>query len=293
MGTSDRFAAFILSYKRPSRVTTLRTLRRQGYTGDVYIILSDDDDTYDQYCAAFGAERVIVFSKDRVAEKMDLADNTGEQRSVVFARNACFDIAERLGLDYFLELDDDYTGFYHKFDTKLQYRERPVKDLDRLFAAVLDFYKSIPALTVALAQNGDFVGGKDSSAAQQVWLKRKAMNSFFCSPKRRFTFLGVINEDVNTYVLLGHRGGLFFSVMQASLGQKVTQHNAGGMTDLYLDTGTYRKSFYPVMYAPSCVTIRDMGYYARIHHRINWTACVPCIVPEYLRKASPGGGGGV
>ena len=67
--------------------------------------------------------------------------------------------------------------------------------------------------------------------------------------------------------------------------QKRTQTNPGGMTDLYLDAGTYVKSFYSVMYAPSCVTIRDMGRInRRLHHRVDWNAAAPKILPETARK---------
>ena len=45
------------------------------------------------------------------------------------------------------------------------------------------------------------------------------------------------------YVTLGSRGEKIFSVTDASLIQKETQANAGGLTDIYLDVGTYVKSF--------------------------------------------------
>jgi len=80
-------------------------------------------------------------------------------------------------------------------------------------------------------------------------IKRKAMNTFFCSVERPFMFLGRINEDVNTYVLLGIRGKLFFMIGNIYIKQKTTQQNPGGLTDIYLDLSTYVKLFYTVMYA--------------------------------------------
>jgi len=83
------------------------------------------------------------------------------------------------------------------------------------------------------------------------------MNTLLCSLKRPIKFLGRINED-NT-----------------------TQKNKGGMTDIYLDTGTYLKSFYSVMFCPSCVKISKMGNKdMRIHHKIKWENAVPCILNE-------------
>jgi hypothetical protein len=71
-----------------------------------------------------------------------------------------------------------------------------------------------------------------------------------------------------------------------SLTQKQTQSNSGGMTDLYLDSGTYVKSFYSVMYAPSCVKVKAMGQTnKRLHHEVDWSAAAPCIVKaEYSKR---------
>ena len=67
--------------------------------------------------------------------------------------------------------------------------------------------------------------------------------------------------------------------------QKTTQSNAGGMTETYLDMGTYLKSFYSVIYSPSCVKISEMGdAHKRIHHAVNWDKCVPQILNEKWKK---------
>ena len=120
------------------------------------------------------------------------------------------------------------------------------------------------------------------------------MNSFICSTDRPFQFFGRVNEDVNTYTTMGRRGDLFFTVMQAKLDQKQTQSNSGGMTELYLDSGTYVKSFYSVMYSPSCVKVGVMGDpscdHARLHHVIDWARTAPLILREEHRKAPRTGG---
>lgn len=284
---SDRFAVFILTHGRPQKQVTLKSLQRQGYTGDWYLIVDNEDETLPDYRKLYG-DRVIVFDKLAISKTFDEGDNFQDRRAVIYARNASFGIARDLGLDYFLQLDDDYTSFVHKFTADLDYRERPVKNLDRLFALVLDYYKTVPALTVALGQNGDFVGGRKSNAVSKLWLKRKAMNTFFCSTSRPFGFFGRVNEDVNTYVALGNRGPLFLTVFNAAIIQTQTQSSGGGMSGLYLDQGTYIKSFYTVMYAPSCVKIGEIGYlHRRIHHRIEWANAVPCIIGEEHRKAAP------
>ena len=111
------------------------------------------------------------------------------------------------------------------------------------------------------------------------------MNSFFCKTDRRFEFIGSINEDVNAYVTLGQKGDLFFTVAEASLDQQDTQQNKGGLTDIYLDLGTYIKSFYSVVCSPSCVRVISMGCtHRRIHHKINWNNCCPKIIDKKYKR---------
>ena len=285
---SRRFAVFILTHNRPYNLKTLKMLERQGYTGELYILCDNEDASLPKYKELYG-DKVIVFDKAAVHEYTDMADNFPDRRTVLLARNACFDIAQEMGLDYFVELDDDYGSWYYKFGANLEYlrRERQILNLDKMFGIILDFLEKSGAHCVATAQNGDFIGGEKGTAASKVWIKRKVMNTFFCSTKRPFRFTGRLNDDISTCVPEGNRGKLFFTFFNLSVVQTETQSNAGGMTDPYLDYGTYVKSFYSVMYTPSCVKISEIGYlYRRIHHKILWSKAVPRILEEKYRKRS-------
>ena len=153
-----------------------------------------------------------------------------------------------------------------------------------------DFLIASGADTVAMAQAGDFVGGIGSTAAGHPLL-RKAMNVFFFRADRPCSFVGMTNEDVNMYVLANLRGRLILTLTSVMIVQMVTQTNSGGLTDIYLQDGTYVKSFYSVMCAPSCVKIsmlhggtKDTAQHWRIHHPVKWNNCAPKILSEKWRK---------
>lgn len=272
------FCAVILTHGRAENVKTYSTLRDQGYTGPIHLILDDEDKSLDEYKKRYDGQ-ISVFSKDAVADQFDKGDNLNDKRAVVYARNATFEIVKQLGYKYFIMLDDDYDTFCYKFDHELNFKTKKIMNLDKMFFNLLKYYLSIPALSIAMAQNGDFVGGKDNDIARKKYMKRKAMNTFFCSVDRPFQFVGRINEDVNTYITYGSRGDLFFQVPLVAVNQMQTQANNGGLTDIYLSLGTYVKSFYSVMYMPSSVKIREMGSSnRRLHHSINWNNTVPKIL---------------
>lgn len=286
----NNYVVFIISHGRADNVLTERTLKTHGYSGPVYFVIDNEDAQAESYRDRFGVHRVLLFNKKHYADLVDEGDNFDNRRTTTHARNACFDFAEQLGVERFLVLDDDYTEFKFRTNGEGSYpsgKWRTYKTLDGIFEAMFNFADKTKAATVCMAQGGDFIGGRDCGFAKNPTLRRKAMNSFFCSTKRRFWFRSRLNEDVNTYLVLGFLGGLFFTVPLVSLDQEQTQASEGGMSEAYLESGTYVKSFYSVMYCPSFVKISTMGRTGRrIHHRTNWLAACPQILSEEYRKSS-------
>lgn len=288
----NNFAVFILTHGRADNVITYNTLRKQGYTGKIYLMIDDEDKQADDYKKKYGKD-VIVFNKQKAIEFTDSGDNFGKRNSVVYARNWNFVVAKEMGITHFLQLDDDYGHFYNTFDNNGEYitQHRKLDDLDSVCDAMVEFLIASNADAVCMSQGGDFIGGPGSKVAKlakQGKFSRKAMNAFFMNTAKPFKFMGRINEDVNAYVALGNIGKLFITVPRIRLEQVTTQANAGGLTEIYLDLGTYVKSFYSVMYAPSCVKIQEMGVsHKRLHHRVKWKYAVPEIVsPIHKKKAN-------
>lgn len=282
----DDFAVFILTHGRADNVVTLRALKRQGYSGRWYLIIDDEDAMAPIYRKKFGEDHVITFCKQAVYDRVDTMDNFNEHRAILYARNESFRIARELGLTYFLQLDDDYKDFMFRYPdgNQLAGLTPRGKDLETLFEAMIDFLDSSGALTVAFAQGGDYIGGL-AGGTHERRLMRKAMNTFFCRTDRPIEFRGTMNEDVIAYTTLGCRGSLFFTVTDVCITQLQTQSLSGGMTEAYVESGTYLKTLYSIISMPSCIKVGTMGpTNSRIHHRINWECCVPKILDEKYRK---------
>lgn len=281
----EDFAVLILTNGRPDKVHTYGTLRSQGYTGKIYLVVDDEDPTIQKYVKRYGDE-VVVFSKKEVEHEMDLGDNFPERRSILYVRHGVWKVANKLGLKYFAQFDDDYTNFRYRFvDNKYTTKGGP-KNLDIWFKDFLDFFKIINAKSIAFAQGGDFIGGEGSGMiSNYINQSRKCMNSFFCSVDRPFKFAGRINSDASSYTLLGSRGDLFLTVPHIALEQVPNQKSDSGMSALSKKNGTYRKTFYTVMQCPSFVKVSLMGFKKnRLHHKVVWENAVPKIISEKYRK---------
>jgi hypothetical protein len=283
------FAVFILTHGRADNQLTYQTLKKQGYTGRIVLMVDDEDEQVDQYKEIYGDE-VFVFSKQEAIDMTDSGDNFGKRNSVVFARNYNFVAAKKLGIRYFLQFDDDYTAFRYTFDNNRNYITKQIRinNLDVVLESMLNFYIASGAKTIAMTQGGDFIGGAGSKVAKlhsQGQFSRKVMNSFFCDTEKSFTFCGRLNEDVSLYTEKGYQGELMITVPRIRLEQQETQKDSGGNQDVYKDLGTYVKSFYSIMYAPSCVCITMMGVKnQRIHHQVKWKNACPMIISENYKK---------
>lgn len=284
----ENFAVFILTHGRPDNVITYNTIKKSGYTGKIFIVIDNEDKKQKEYIERF-KEEVVVFDKKEISKRIDEADNFNDRRAILYARNACFEIAEKLGIEYFIQFDDDYTSFRYLYNENLEFKRKKINNLDDVINCFLKFYienKNID--TIAFLQGGDLIGGEQNTylkSDKYPFIKRKAMNSFICSIKRKFLFSGRINEDVNAYTRLGGIGKLFLSIPLVMLTQKQTQTNSGGMTDIYKERGTYIKSFYSIIHCPSSVKIAMMGdVEKRIHHSINWENTIPKIIDEKHKK---------
>jgi hypothetical protein len=276
-------AIFILTYQRSKNLLTYKTLQEANCKTDIYFIVGEDDSELENYKKMYG-EKIIVFSKEDTRPFVDMCDNFEKRKCVVYARNKVFEIAKRLGIESFCVLDDDYDRFKYRRVFGKILKDYKVIDVQKAIDATFDYLESTPQLDcIAWSQGGDFIGGAETFP--HINGKRKIMNAFFFKTDRVIRFMGSINEDLNASVYEGQRGKVFFTINDVSINQLDTQQQAGGLTGIYLDLGTYVKSFYSVIVAPNCVKISAMGNNdLRIHHKVLWNKACPKIIREQYKK---------
>lgn len=279
----SNFGVIIPTHGRYDRVYTESSLRKSGYTGDIYLFCDDEDKQIEQYKAKYG-EKVLVFSKNAYAGKFDKMDNFGNKACVVYARNAMWDAAKSLGLKYFAVADDDYQAFEYRVTQNGGYYAKKIKNIDDVFCAYTEFMKNSSVDTICFSQGGDFIGGSENTQIKNGFkVSRKMMNLYFFDVDKPIEFKGTINEDLTSSVTHGRTGGKIITTRLNSIVQKETQANTGGLTEIYLELGTYVKSFYSVMAAPSCIKVALMGDTAmRLHHAVTWKNAVPKIIREFI-----------
>lgn len=157
------FVVFILTHGRVDNQYTYRSLCEQGYTGRCVFVLDNEDEQVEEYKRRYGEDNCYVFDKQEWAKKSDEIVR-GDRRAILYARNACFKIAEKLGYRYFIELDDDYVDFRWRFGSDCQYLSKTpkIKKFDVVFEIMLRYYANSPLTSLTMAQGGDFIGGSSN-----------------------------------------------------------------------------------------------------------------------------------
>jgi hypothetical protein len=280
------FLAVIMTHGRPNIVHTYNALLKSGYTGPVCIVIDNEDKTAAEYKEKFG-DMVYVFDKKKEAETTDVCDNFPHRKAIVYARNAAFRITKELGYRYFVQLDDDYTSFEYKSGKDHEFiSSKRIKNLNHIFDLMIDYLILGDWDSIAMAQGGDFIAGKNGYVKNALKTKRKCMNTWICDIEKPLRFCGHMNEDASCYIVEGLRGKKFLTLFNLSITPVQTQAAAGGMTELYNANGTYVKTFYSILQAPSCVKINHMGHInPRIHHNVKWNNACPKIIRQEWKKA--------
>ena len=81
------FAIFILTHERPDKQSTLSNLIMQGYTGDWYLVVDDEDKSIDKYIENFGKEKILIFNKQDYINRTDTGQQVPSRACIVYAKN--------------------------------------------------------------------------------------------------------------------------------------------------------------------------------------------------------------
>lgn len=254
------FACIVISHGRPD-CSTVKVLRECGYTGKIYIVVDDEDETLPDYLAKYGDD-VHVFHKE---ENFDTGDLGGSKACGVFARNQCLKVAEKNRLTYYLELDDDLEILAYRYNDAGHLRGIKAKGIDRLFDGICEYFDEAPVQCLGFGNAVDYIGGVPTFESGTA--NRTVMNSFFLRVANKIQWRSRNSDDIITVVdeaQKGHAGFRFTPVMNKFdvWIPKRKSDASGGSISMYNSEGSYKLRFYAVLFHPDCILIRqtESGY---------------------------------
>ena len=275
---NNTFAVFIISHKRAESLLTLKSLYEANYSGDIYIIVDDQDEQLEIYKEKYG-DKVIVFSKQEMYKKTDTVDNFNKLESAVYSRNFCFELAKKLDIEYFLLIDDDIQHFQIRYVKNGKLKGKRVKDFDKVLELLIELLKIENIACISFGSEGGFIGGASGKFSKGVG--RTCCAATILKSKEDITYNGTQNEDFNICVKYSVFGKMFFEIYSTSIMSPKRNSNKGGI-DYQKNGNMYRSNFYSVIVAPNCCKIGVKGNDFIL--RKNWNAFAPKIINERWKK---------
>ena len=179
-------------------------------------------------------------------------DNFQSKKSVLYARNAVFQIAKDMGYDYFAMVDDDVTGLSFRYEKDGKLVGKPVKDFDKVSSAILETMDNTGTDFFSFGIDKIYLGGLANNQYQKKIID-KVYCFVFCRTEQQHFYKGIMNEDEINNLLSMSIGKLVKSLTIIQIQYKpMGPENIGGNAETYKDNGIYSyvRNFYPVIAFP-------------------------------------------
>ena len=245
-----KFAVLINTHGRADKQLTYKTLRECGYNGKIYLVIDDLDEQKKDYYAKY-KDAVKEFDKREYAKNVDTFLNYEMLNTVLYARNASFDIARELKLDWFVMCDDDITRLNYKLVKDGKLYTKKARLLDRFFASCVDFMNEAKIECLSASEEGIYIGGANNQRMAQG-LQWQMGHFWIFNSRCERRFRGAYYEDrLFSDASECERAWATSIIADTTPSFKQEKKQEGGMQAMYEKTGLYIPSFLPVMAYPS------------------------------------------
>jgi len=268
---------YIISKGRPW-CTTAQTLIKINYPGEWFIVCGTNDETIPEYQKTWGKERILIFDWHEEVKTTDTLDNFGFDKMPSGAtpvRNAVRRISESRGEIRHWQFDDDYTRF-SKTNRDLT---KNIKMTGKEFEIELSRLASF-ANKGKLANVGFCLGHEAFPATAIVNYSKRVFNAHnLPNDEKLFVkWRGRMNDDLINAIEVYQKGKIEMAFHWLNLTLKETQKEKGGLSDIYKNEGTVRKTAYVIMINPKGVRLSIK--FGRYHHAVSWQKIVPKLLHE-------------
>ena len=254
----DDFAIFICTHGRPDKQLTLNALRKCGYTGSVYLVLDDTDETIQQYIDNFDADMLLVFDKQHYIDTNDVGSLPPNFKTILYAKNAVEDMAQSMKLKGFVIADDDIYSFRIRLPKDEDHLSSfVITDIDGLLSAYCDFMFDGNFTAVGICGSVHFVAGRKVFESENIQKYRVPYNFIFRNADHKMEWVSSFGEDIITAMEYNKRGHKildipYFQYDTIPPGRAI---ETGGMSDLYNSMSQFTLCCYDHIYNPSSIKL--------------------------------------
>lgn len=280
---TKKFAVFILTHGRPNNQLTVKSLADVGYSGDLYLVVDDQDTTIDEYIDVWGADKIIIFNKDYFIRNTDTGLHTPVPKFAVFARNAIEHIAKEMGYKTFMMLDDDITRFRVRLPDGDSLKSYQIKgQFNSIIENSVDYVLNCDIACLGLGFCNLYIGGVANFNKENP-RQRLCAEAFIRNTAHPISWRLNMVEDLITSIDAAISGDVWFQFLPIQCEILMSEGAVdGGNSDVYRQLGMYKISFMPVIAYPSSNSVK--------YGKKTWISstspdkCIPKIISSRYRK---------
>lgn len=250
---------YILTHGRPHNQKTVETLRRCGYTGDITLVLDDEDKTLSEYKEE-DRLHIRVFSKQDYIDKTDTGMLNPLRNFAVFARNAIEDIAKEDGVEYFCMFDDDIKNFRHRTIEENKLLSSPVVNFDSVLYSYIEYMKQTNIACLSFGTTSQYIGGikRFNQVKEDNNTLRLCFNAYIRDSKVDVNWKLNMCEDRITSIYQNTYGNIWKQLLFIQLDcSELYGIIEGGNSEVYRMLDEYTQTFFPIITHPASNKVAD------------------------------------
>lgn len=272
---------YIISKGRP-QCKTAETLQNINYEGDWFIVCGNNDETLPEYIKKWGEDKVLVFDWYEEIKKTDVMDNFGFEKMPSGAapvRNAVFDFSRARGERRHWQMDDDFFNFSLVNVEMTNNKRIDGHLLHKWLKRIAQYAENAKLSNIGIALREEVYPSDAKTFTQRVYGTHNMSNDPEITPRWK----GRFNDDTIHGITVHRLGkGKEMNLKFISVDTPNTQQDDGGLTEMYKELGTVRKTAYLILIAPNATKL--VIHKGRYHHRVDWSKLVVKTISEKWKK---------
>ena len=279
----DDFAIFICTHGRPNKQLTYNTLKQCGYTGKIYLVLDDTDNTIQQYIENYGTEQLIVFDKNHYINSCDTGSNKPVYKCILYAKDAVEDIARDMHLKSFILADDDILKLRFRTIRDSKLYSTDLNDLNAVLDSYIEYLLNANIATLGFGNSYIYIGGVGGLNPDSLSNRRFTYNFILRNTRYDVNWYSEMNEDSITPILSAQKGQVWLQLPFVQFDMKECQAGAdGGMSDVYANMDKFKQYAHFLLYTPS--NVRLIERFGKSTHTFDRVKTFPKIISNVWRK---------
>lgn len=249
---------YICTHGRPGKQITHKALRDAGYTGEIILVIDNEDECghgYLEFVKYDDKTWLHIFDKQKVLDSTNTTNSPPNRKTILYAKNACEQFAKQDGVDCFVICDDDIPGFRYRYIEDGSCKSQNIIcNMDQVLEAHYDFILKSNIATTSFGMAQFYFTGANCFDNDNLQKWRVPYTFVFRNARHKVDWVSDYGEDITTAIEQSRHGQFQCAMPFVQMNLSPMGVGDGGMVELHKDT--FKLSEYGHIWHPDCEQIK-------------------------------------